>query len=301
MLPTTGAQLGMSTRRVTSDSELMPRVRPKRAIPMGSPIAMTDPNARSRMTTAATSPISSPMPVSASSNAVNRSPPSSTRRGESWPASTPTFLRFSRSTVSSFSSTGYWTRMSATRPSEEMVPLPTAASCPAWSAPAGSLVESTRGKAATSSCTSVSASRARAESKNVVASSRGVRTSWAVSPARSDPAEDSRSVARCESSPGAPKDSSSFSPNAVDAPMTSSDMTSQDPMTTHGRRAAPRPNRYKLCVITVFSLWPCSGGLGRYDDRRTHRFEARGCARQALGWSCPGPSAEPRVVLWADP
>ena len=46
-----------------SDIELMPSASPKRAIPIGRPIAMTDPNAMSRMRTATTSPITSPSPV----------------------------------------------------------------------------------------------------------------------------------------------------------------------------------------------------------------------------------------------
>ncbi len=94
-----------------SDIELMPRARPMIAIPIGSPIAMTDPNARSRMTTAATRPIISPRPVSASSNAKNRSPPISICNGEPALAWMPSSWRFSRSPTLSSSSTGYWTRM----------------------------------------------------------------------------------------------------------------------------------------------------------------------------------------------
>ena len=130
-----------------SDIELTPSASPKRAIPIGRPIAMTDPNATSRMRTATTRPITSPMPVPGSSNAKNRSPPSSTCSTEPALKSAPSALRFSRSTGSSSSSTGYWTRIRATRPSCETSPLVTADSGPAASAPAGSPAESTWGRA----------------------------------------------------------------------------------------------------------------------------------------------------------
>ena len=107
-----------------SDIELMPRARPKTAIPIGRPMAMSEPNARSRMTTAATSPISSPMPVAASSNAKNRSPPISIRSGEPAPAPAPSALEVLQVVLVRSSSTGYWTRMRATRPSGEIAPLP---------------------------------------------------------------------------------------------------------------------------------------------------------------------------------
>ena len=49
-------------------------------MPIGRPMATSDPNARSRITTAATRPTSSPTPVAGSSKAKNRSPPISIRR-----------------------------------------------------------------------------------------------------------------------------------------------------------------------------------------------------------------------------
>ena len=164
----------------------MPSAKPNRAIPIGRPMAMSDPNARSRMTTAADRPISSPMPVGASSNAKNRSPPISIRSGEPSRASTPSSLRLSRSAPFSSSITGYWTRTRATRPSGETDPLAAAAAGPAASAPAGSLVPSTLGSSATAAWTSVNAARAAAESKKVTPSSSGAMTTCAVSPAVSD-------------------------------------------------------------------------------------------------------------------
>ena len=65
-----------------SDIELIPSARPKSAIPIGRPIAITEPNATSRITIAATRPISSLIPTSDSSKAKNRSPPSSIWSGE---------------------------------------------------------------------------------------------------------------------------------------------------------------------------------------------------------------------------
>ena len=51
-------------------------------MPIGRPMASTDPKATSRMTTAASRPIASPRPVGASSKAKNRSPLASTCSGE---------------------------------------------------------------------------------------------------------------------------------------------------------------------------------------------------------------------------
>ena len=62
MLAITGAQLGISTRCVISDIEPTPRAMPKTAIPIGRPIATTDPNPSSRMTIATTRPSTSPSP-----------------------------------------------------------------------------------------------------------------------------------------------------------------------------------------------------------------------------------------------
>ena len=69
MLPICGAQLGTSIRCATSDIELMPIARPNSAIPIGNPIATTEPNATSRTIIATTRPAASPGPASGSSNA----------------------------------------------------------------------------------------------------------------------------------------------------------------------------------------------------------------------------------------
>ena len=158
MLAICGAQLGMSTTYAMSDIELTPSASPKSAMPIGRPMAMSDPNATSRMTIAAIRPISSPTPVCASSNEKNRSPPISIWSGEPSRSSAPSSLRFSRSPASSSSITGYWMRIERD------------AGRPAARAPDGSLVPSTLGRAATRDWTSASAVCA-AESKKVAPSS----------------------------------------------------------------------------------------------------------------------------------
>ena len=219
-------------------------------MPIGRPMAMTEPNASSRMTTAASSPTSSPMPVAGSSNAKNRSPPISIRSGEPAPARTANAFRFSRSPLSSSSSAGYWTRTSATRPSGEI---------------AGSLVPSTFGRPATAARTSARAARASAESRNVARSSSGVRTTWAVRPAWSERAAVSRSAASWESRPGTAKESSSRWPKAPEAPTTSTETISHDPITVQGRRAANRPHRYSADDSMVLLLPEIRWWLGVRD------------------------------------
>ena len=212
-----------------SDIELMPRARPKSAMPIGRPMAMTEPNASSRMTTAATRPISSPMPVAASSNAKNRSPPISIRSGEPAPASAPNALRFSRSPVSSSSSTGYWTRMRATRPSGEI------AGSRRCRARCGRRGRPPPGPAAR-------AARASAESRNVapVVERRHDHLGGQAGLVRAGGREQ---VGRLPGSRGpAPRRSPRARwPKAPDAPTTSTETTSQDPITPRGggRRTGP--------------------------------------------------------------
>ena len=86
-------------------------------MPIGSPIATTEPKATSRITIAATRPRISPIPVSASANAKNRSPRISTRNGESAAAVAPYASIRCRSEGSSRSTTGYCTSITATLPS----------------------------------------------------------------------------------------------------------------------------------------------------------------------------------------
>lgn len=71
---------GTSTTSPTSDSELTPTARPSSAVPIGSPIATTEPKASSSTTTATTRPVSSPNPASVSLYWKNSSPPISTVR-----------------------------------------------------------------------------------------------------------------------------------------------------------------------------------------------------------------------------
>ena len=73
------------------------------------------------MTIAATSPSPSARPAGGSSNVKNRSPPPSTRSEVEDRASSMAVFRRSRSAAERSSSTGYWTRTSATRPSGDTV------------------------------------------------------------------------------------------------------------------------------------------------------------------------------------
>ena len=80
-----------------SDIEVMPNASPNSAMPIGRPIAISDPKATSRMITAAIRPIISPPVVAGSSNAKNRSPLSSICNGEFGRASSATSFKLSRS------------------------------------------------------------------------------------------------------------------------------------------------------------------------------------------------------------
>jgi hypothetical protein len=72
-----GAQLGIAIRCVTSGSALMPSPSPTSAKMMGSPIAMSEPNATIRITAATATPTTSPSAPSGVSNAKNNSPAAS--------------------------------------------------------------------------------------------------------------------------------------------------------------------------------------------------------------------------------
>ncbi len=74
-----GAKMGTSIRWATSGIAPMPTARPNTAIPIGSPMAISEPNATSRIAAAAAIPASSPTPPD-SSKAKNRSPPVSISR-----------------------------------------------------------------------------------------------------------------------------------------------------------------------------------------------------------------------------
>ncbi len=149
MLPICGAQLGTSIRCAISDIELTPRARPNSAIPIGNPIAISDPNATSSTIIATTSPIISLTPVSAASNAKNRSPPASICSVESIRASATSSSNRSRSLTSRSSRTGYWIDTTPTRPSPEIP-----------SAVYGSLTASTFGSAMSSLRTRSTSARA---------------------------------------------------------------------------------------------------------------------------------------------
>ncbi len=116
MAPSTGAQVGTSTRCATSVSAPTAVASPVTATPIGMPAATNEPNATSRITRAATIPITSP-PVSGSAKAKTRSPRSSTRSGVSASTRSRRSCSAARSVFDSSSRVGYWIDSSATRPS----------------------------------------------------------------------------------------------------------------------------------------------------------------------------------------
>ncbi len=245
MLAIWGAQAGMSMMKLTKASELTPKAKPNRAMPMGSPIAMSEPKARSRMTIATTTPMSSPALVWASSKAKKRSPPVSTWRGSCARASAATSFNVARSLTLRLSAAGYCTRTSAMRPSGETV----------------SVVPSTWGRSKMPVSTWVSAARSTGWS-NVAESSTGVMTTCAVRPPLSVPVDWRSSVAVWESSPGTLNEFSISLPKVADTAMTSTDTASQAPITRQACVAAnlPQRNRYVDMLLTPRSDGRLSGG-----------------------------------------
>ena len=250
-------------------------------MPIGSPIATTEPKATSRITIAATRPRISPIPVSASANAKNRSPRISTRNGESAAAVAPYASIRCRSEGSSRSTTGYCTSITATLPSGDSVGAPALTTCGSAAAPART------------------ADRAAAASgeASVAPGSFGVSTSCMVSPARADAVDVSSSVAWWESVPGTAKESSSFFPTALLAASTTTTSSNQAPMTCHGWRAASRPQRWRACDNMVTPSKIRGTPVGR---RPAHRHEQRGWRHRPWGSCRPGRSTGCGVVFSAD-
>ena len=121
MLATCGAHDGMSKTRLMSDSELMPSARPNSDSPIGRPIAMSEPNASSRMIIAATTPTISPTPAPDDSKVKYSSPPDSSRSDVRTRSCETTVLSVSRSAAERDSAVGYCSRISPTRPSGDTV------------------------------------------------------------------------------------------------------------------------------------------------------------------------------------
>ncbi len=239
--PIWGAQLGIMIRWLISGMAATPSTRPNRAMPMGRPMATSDPKASSRITTAAPIPISSAALPAGSSKLKNSSPPASACSPPAWSASASTAFNRSRSSTRISASTGYWTVSRATRPSGERA----------------SLTSSTL-----SSPANVARSRARsasaAGSAAKVAPSSGAATTRAVMPARSEAAEVSSSMACWESTPGTSKLSSMVRPKTADEVSTTAAARAHKPITINGRRADHRPSRYSTGVTAP--LLPPPGG-----------------------------------------
>ena len=183
--------VGTSTTAASRVSRKTLIPRPNRAMPIGSPMARTDPKASSRMTTAARRPMSSAVPLSGCSTYCGSSPPTSTCTPTSR-AAAPVAQRPSRSSrVRSVSSTSYWTMASRAEPS-------------GLGCVVGSVTASTLGSSATSSTT---AWMAAARSPSATPPSSAWKTSWAVAPAAAGNRCSSRSRASCDSTPGTRKSS----------------------------------------------------------------------------------------------
>ena len=235
----------MSTAYATRGSRPLATARPTSAVPIGSPIAIREPNATSSTTIATRSPIPSLAPAGAVSNAKYRSPPASICSWVDVRRSSRADLRFARSCGSRCWVSGYCTRTRATSPSV-VTEVPRV-----WGSAAR--VSSTR---ATSACSAgVSSAPVAAES--------GVTTTSAPIPISPAFARSSSSAASWESRPGASNGSSRSCPKAVDAARTSMAMTTQAPITVQGRRAAKRPRRARVSDMDPPSRPDAGGHIGR--------------------------------------
>jgi hypothetical protein len=275
MLPSTGAKVGISVAPASTVIVPIPTASPKAAMPIGRAVATSEPNARNRIAAATRMPTSSPTLPPVPEKLKNSSPPISIRSGELAGCWFPTATSASRSSFDSSDRSGYRTCSTATRPSGETNPLRTAASRLPASVPAGSLVPSTRGSDSTSDCSCASAARAAAESKKVAASSFGVATTCAVTPARSEPACWSRSAACWESSPGTVNESAVFPPMAPAAPRATAATNSHAVITLPGRRAALPPRRERACQNIGSSRTSSAGSPGRCRGRASPPGDAR--------------------------
>ena len=92
------------------------------AVKIGSPAAVTDPKAMSRMTTAAASPTSSELPGGSRSPAVATMPPSSTCRSLRETSSRHSKSASMLASSTSFAPLSYWAVARAIVPSGEMRP-----------------------------------------------------------------------------------------------------------------------------------------------------------------------------------
>ncbi len=217
-----------STNEAVSVISPMLVARPTSAVPMGSPMAMTEPNATSNTTTATRMPMISWPPGSSATASLGRSPPSSIRTAPVAPAAS--WVASSRAKASSrMPSEGrsYWTSTNPMRGSVGLV-------CSSETSP-------TWGWSATSS-TAAATAAAAAGSASVVPVSAS-NTSWADVPAAAGKSASSVSYACWDSTPGMSNASEVSPPRAEATPRTATASTAQASRTRRRRRTAARPSR----------------------------------------------------------
>ena len=271
-------------------------------MPIGRPMAMSDPNASSRMTTAATRPIEladaglglleGEEQVAAQLDPQRRARPAS--RAERLEVLQVVRVQLLEHRVLD---------ADAARPDRPATPRRSPPrSRPAASAPAGSLVPSTCGSAATAAWTSASAARASAESKNVAPLVARRHDHLGGEPGLVRPGGASAGRSACwESSAGRlERVLELLAEGARRADHDARTTTSQDPITAQGRRAAKRPSRYRSVrhrrgLLRRLVGAPRATGAGRSVTR------PGGAHHRPEGRTSPGRSGERRLVLSADP
>ena len=137
-----------------------------------------------------------------------------------------------------------------------------------------------------------------AESKNVAARRAGSTTTCAVRPALVGAGAPTAGRSPAASrAPGAANESSSFSAEGSrGARPRATDTTSQAPMTTHGRRAANRPNRYRTSTSMSPQLTPADADVVRRARQR------RASGRRRLGrWAGLSSADRPRRASYFRP
>ena len=257
----------------------MPTASPRMAIPTGRSAATNEPNARSRMTSAAAMPtrlarVAGRVLVREEQVATHLDPQRRVLRH-------PLEVHRGRPRRAGRAS-GTARARSATRPSGETTPLD--AKDPAASAPAGSVVPSTCGSAATSAW-----SRARAVACGLVGHERaavGGRDHDLRGDARlvGPPDAAIRSLACCESRPGTVKVSSSLAPEAPAAPTTTT--ASDQPRADHHPASSRGPPAEPVQGLGEHGFLRVSHDEGRQVGR-VDRREVPGRATSAARFARP--------------
>ncbi len=213
---------------------------PNSAAPMGSPIAISEPNAMNRITIAARRPIASE-PNSGCSVMKMMSPPVSVRRPLPAAASTSVTSSFATSRSTSFARLSKMTDARAMVPSCEIIP-----GC--W--PNGDSTATTPGSA----CASARSFSMRAWMSGWRMPPGASNTTSAESPERAGKRSASRSKPACDSEPGSLKLLSYAPPIVFAAKMRPMSTTTHPPITNHFRRCEKRAQRSRNGLLEVFGV-----------------------------------------------